>query len=104
MNAVQRFDDQDVLIGLPRDIAIPEIAASQKPPAGPEDGWPLAVGRIIDFGFTTDGVTMFNRYFGGSRARPGQRIQNRRTGHPRRTDCQKWALARLAWPKLLRQA
>jgi len=112
MSAVERIDDRDVLIALPRDIKMPAIAAVPKPRADTQENSPsvqakdssargerlrpllalvpylaryrtktaaalaaltvaslatlvvpVAVRRMIDFGFTADSVNMINSYF-----------------------------------------
>jgi len=112
MSAVERIDDRDVLIALPRDIKLPAIAAVPKPRADTQENSssvqakdssargerlrpllalgpylaryrtktaaalvaltvaslatlvvPVAVRRMIDFGFTADSVNMINSYF-----------------------------------------
>jgi ATP-binding cassette subfamily B protein len=112
MSAVERLDNQDALIALPRDIPKPAIAAVSNSPSSvqkdisavPKDDKsargerlrpllavapylaryrikalaalvaltvaslatlivPVAVRRMIDFGFTADSVTMINSYF-----------------------------------------
>ena len=112
MSAVERIDDQDALIALPRDMKMPGIAAVPKPRADTQENSssvqekegsargerlrpllalvpylaryrtktaaalaaltvaslatlvvPVAVRRMIDFGFTADSVNMINSYF-----------------------------------------
>jgi ATP-binding cassette, subfamily B, bacterial len=112
MSAVERLDDHDALVALPRDITMPGIAAVPKLRAGRQAAnataqkrdssargerlrpllalapylgryrtkvvaalvalivasfatlaVPLAVRRLIDFGFTADSVSMINSYF-----------------------------------------
>jgi ATP-binding cassette, subfamily B, bacterial len=109
MSAVERIDDQDALIALPRDIptpgiaAVPKLRADRQPSFQAKDGSargerlrpllaltpylaryrikvvaalialtvasfatlvvPVAVRRMIDFGFTADSVNMINSYF-----------------------------------------
>jgi len=112
MSAVERIDDRDALIALPRDVKMPAIAAIRKPRADKQENSssvhekdssargerlrpllalvpylaryrtktaaalialtvaslttlvvPVAVRRMIDFGFTADSVNMINSYF-----------------------------------------
>ena len=112
MSAVERIDDRDALIALPRDVKMPAIAAFPKPRADTQENSssvqekdssargerlrpllalapylaryrtktaaalvaltvaslatlvvPVAVRRMIDFGFTADSVNMINSYF-----------------------------------------
>jgi ATP-binding cassette, subfamily B, bacterial len=112
MSAVERIDDRDALIALPRDIKMPAIAAVRKPRVDAQQNSsgvqakdpsargerlrpllalgpylaryrtktaaalvaltvaslatlvvPVAVRRMIDFGFTADSVNMINSYF-----------------------------------------
>ena len=95
MNAVERIDKQGTPIALPRDTAIPVIAAVPKPARGDRLRpllalgpylaryrgktiaalvaltvaslatlvVPIAVRRMIDFGFTAESVNMINSYF-----------------------------------------
>src|SRR6202035_3910754 len=112
MSAVERIDDREALIALPRDVKMPAIAAVPKPRADTQENSssvqgkdssaggerlrpllalgpylaryrtktaaalvaltvaslatlvvPVAVRRMIDFGFTADSVNMINSYF-----------------------------------------